>query len=796
MNIKIIFLLFLYIGYLHIHYSAQNIRGFIQAEDGSPIADANVYLLNTNIGTLSNEDGSYSLSARAGTYQLSVSVIGFASQLKEIKLSVDPINEDFILLKDVKSLDQIVVTGQRSEESIIQAPLSISFLSAEKVAATRTWDLSSLNGVVPNYNNQERGVGFQQIQAIRGIQVFSENPAVVTLIDGVNALDILANGIQLLDIEKIEVLRGPQGTLFGRNAMGGVVNIQTKQPTNRTSAFAELSGGNLNMQRYALGVQMPLVKDQLFVGLNGLYHSENGFLTNDTSLAQTPFPDPSAQGARVGDEESYYGNFYLKWLPSAQFRATLNVKAQIDQSDASNYFVGVEDDALALIEPDFIYLSRVGEHRRSVINTALSLHYYAPALTLSSITTYQRIGLSFKDIDSGGIFSSYDSGEIGGTPDPQEVYTQELKISSANPQKRLQYTAGVYGFAQDALEPTTNLALEQGPNTFAIFRNIANNFGLAVFGQAAYRFSPKWDLTAGLRFDYEDRESTFNGFGDLVDQDGVLTEIRADTTISGDYHALSPKVALSYQLSDKARAYVSYTRGFRAGGINAQRLPDGADQTFDPEYSDNFELGVKTQAFQQTLFIAATAFYINWTHLQFFNLVGPFTFSRENVGDAVSYGLELEASWLAVNNLQIDASLGLNETEYDDFTLTRINPLTFEEVVSEIGGNRLSNAPQRTAFLAAQYTIPLAKELQLVLRGEFRNIGSYFTDIQNDLEQASYSLISTRSGIQYKFLELYFWGQNLTDQRFIVYGSPDTGFNRFTRVSAPRMYGGTLSIRL
>lgn len=174
----------------------------------------------------------------------------------------------------VQQLEDVIVTANKREENIIKVNTSITTLSAKKIEDTRTWGLSGLAALVPNYNYQELGVSFQQIQAIRGIQVFSENPAVSAYIDDVNNLDILANGFAFTDIERIEVLRGPQGTLYGRNAMGGVINIITKKPTNTTNSFAELSFGNLGLQRYSAGFKTPIVKDKLFFGLNALYQSQ------------------------------------------------------------------------------------------------------------------------------------------------------------------------------------------------------------------------------------------------------------------------------------------------------------------------------------------------------------------------------------------------------------------------------------------------------------------------------------------------------------------------------------------
>jgi iron complex outermembrane receptor protein len=308
---------------------------------------------------------------------------------------------------------------------------------------------------VPNYNYQELGVSFQQIQAIRGIQVFSENPAVSTYIDDVNNIDILANGFAFTDIERVEVLRGPQGTLYGRNAMGGVVNIITKKPTNKTSAFGELSFGNLGLQRYSTGYKSPIIKDKLFFGMNGLYQTQEGFLKND--ITGTSSTDTKLNGKAVGGEQNFYGNIYLKWLPTSRFNVTLNVKGQKDKSDNSGFMVSQSSDTYAFENPDRINLARIAKHERNILNTSLVAKYLGNNYTLTSISALQTIAFGFQDLDFPGIYHSYYNGKIGELLPPQKVWSEEFRINS-NSEGKLQYTAGVYWFAQKGYEPTTNTA--------------------------------------------------------------------------------------------------------------------------------------------------------------------------------------------------------------------------------------------------------------------------------------------------------------------------------------------------
>ncbi len=771
-------------------YSQISIKGRVTDKSTSePVAYANVTVLNSSTGTSADGDGNFTLTIQKGTYQILFSAVGYASIVQSVTVS-DTSTEINIALEDAtQTLNEVIVTANKREEDIVKVSTSITSLSAKKIEDTRTWGLGGLTALVPNYTYQELGVPFQQVQSIRGIQVFSENPAVSTYIDDVNNIDILANGFAFTDIERIEVLRGPQGTLFGRNAMGGVINIITKKPTNRTTGFAEVGVGNLGLQRHSLGFKTPIIKDKLFFGVNGLFQTQDGYWKNDTTgIGAT---DGKANGKLVGGEKNLYGNMFLRWLPNSRLSFTLNLKGQRDWSNNSGFFVSQADRDLALANPDKIGLKRVGEHERNILNTSLVAKYYAGNFTLTSISAYQTIDLSFKDIDFPGFFHSFYKSAIGEKLPPQEVFSQELRINS-NSESKLQYTAGFYGFSQVGYEPSTNFAFELAPNAYSISRNKSNNFGLAGFGEVSYKVTEQLKATAGLRYDYEKREATF---GDASFVGGLFTQLKPDTTASGNYSAISPKIALNYALNDRSNIYITYSRGFRAGGVNAQKVPANVRQTFNPEYSNNYEIGYKTFLANNKLSIGTSAFLIQWNDLQFFNLVAPFTYARENVGDALSTGFELEVSAIPFRGLQLDGSLGVNETITREFDLKRVNFATGVETTTPIGGKRLSNAPSHTLFFGAQYEYAMSKKIKAIVRGEVRNLGSYYTDIQNKIEQPSYTLINSRIGLVYGNYSFFFWVQNLNNERYLAFGNADSSLGRRVRTAAPRTYGVTMSVK-
>lgn len=773
---------------------AQNVKGTLKNHSGIVIPFARIIVLNTSIETVADKDGNFSFDLEKGVYELWYHAPGFADKVQKIVVADEVLILDVFLQDKTLTLDQVVVSANKREEDIINVPTSVTSLSAEKIENTQTWGLDGLSAMVPNYLYQELGVSFQQVQSIRGIQVFSENPAVSTYIDDVNNVDILANGFMFSDVERIEVLRGPQGTLFGRNAMGGVINIYTKKPTNKVSGFAEVSVGNLGLQRYSAGIKLPIVKGKLFWGLTSLYQTKDGYWKNDTTGTGTK--TPGLHGKLVGGEKNLYSNFYLKWLAGKRLHFTLNLKTQRDWSDNTAFFVAQNDRDIALKSPDAIHLKRVGEHERNVLNSSLVAKYFGGSFTLTSISAYQRIGLSFKDIDSRGIYHSFYDEKIGEQLPPQEVFSQEVRLNSKGTSK-WKYVLGGYGFNQVGYEPSSNLALELTNGDYSVSRNKGQNFGIAGFGELSYQLFDKWKATAGLRYDYEKRESTFNGSNGALLSGNELRQLVPDTTIDGSYSAVSPKIALSYAVDSLTNVYVSYTRGFRAGGINKQRFSGDTkvSHTYDPENSDNYEIGCKKLSSNGKIRVGIAAYWIQWQNLQFFNVVAPRTYAVENVGDAWSTGFEFEVAAVLLKGVQLDGSFSWNKAEYKNFDLQRIDFLTGQTRTTKIGGNKLSNTPDHTAFIGLQYEYEVSHNLKAILRGEVRSIGDYYTDIQNQIKQPGYVIFNSRIGLTYKKYGIFFWGQNMANERYLAFGNPDSSLGKGVRTAGPRRIGMTFNAK-
>jgi iron complex outermembrane receptor protein len=268
--------------------SAQTITERISNENNLAVHNAEVRILNSESRTFSDQEGYFNLFTNKENFSLLISAENYASKIVAVNLkTIQTI--DIVLESGSNVLDEVVVTANKQEEGLKNIQGAVSSLSAKTIENSRVVDLSGLTAIVPNYLYQDLGAGFTGIQSIRGIQVFSQNPAISTYVDDVNNLDIIANGLVFSDIERIEVLRGPQSTLFGRNAMGGVVNIFTKKPTNSLSGFAEIENGSFGLQKYAAGIKTPLIKDKLYFGINGVFQKREGYQNRNKRIENLNF---------------------------------------------------------------------------------------------------------------------------------------------------------------------------------------------------------------------------------------------------------------------------------------------------------------------------------------------------------------------------------------------------------------------------------------------------------------------------------------------------------------------------
>ena len=772
-----------------VHLFAQNnasIAGQVTDEKSNALKAVTVHLLNTNISVLTDAKGNYSINhIHTGRYIISFSSVGYASQNKNVEIKSETNNIDVQLADATAQLDDVVVTAEKEEASVQKIPAAITALSAKQVNEFRLWNSKQLTGIIPNMYSNNSG-DERNVTSIRGITTTSYEPAVATYIDGVNQFSLDTYIATLFDVERIEVLRGPQGTLYGRNAMGGVINIITKQPTNTTNAFAEINIGNYNQQRYLLGFRAPLIKDKLYFGMAGVYNTRNGFYTN------------TVYNNSYDKLHTFTGNYYLKYLPAVNWQITLNVKHQENRNNGTFPLSGTVEDAFS--SPYKIQQNAVAKMIDNTLNASLSISHTGAGFNVNSLTAWQN-NHRYYNAPLDGDFSPLDAITIannyGNKWNNVKVLTQEFRFTSpASTTSAFKWTAGMYFFHQNIPnKQATHYGKDAGilgaPDTNFSTINISTgkNNGLAVYGQLSYSITKKLDLIGGLRYDYENRK--LNVRGEYAKDREAAFVVLPDTSAKLNFNAVSPKLGLNYSASLNTNLYLTYSRGYRTGGLT--QLSSDPSQPplypYKPEYSNNIEAGIKNSFYHDKLQLNVTAFYTHVTDAQVPTLILPDAITvTKNTGKLNSKGAELELAATPVKDLQLNYNFGYTDAKYQSLKISQNG-----EAV-DLNSKKQIFTPDVTSLLAAQYAYTINKKQQLsfIMRGEWHYLGDTYFDLANTIKQSAYSLFNARVGISTKHVDLFFWMQNISGKKYIAYAY-DFGA---VHLGDPKTYGVTLRVNL
>lgn len=760
------------------------ISGKITDEKANPLTGVTVHLLNTNIAVLTNATGDFIINnIQKGNYTISFSAVGYAVKTQNVEVNAAISKINIQLAEATIQLDDVIVTAEKKEESLQKTPLSITSLSSKQVSEFRLWNSKELTGIVPNFYSNNSG-DERNVTSIRGITTTSYDPAIATYIDGVNQFSLDTYIATLFDVERIEVLRGPQGTLYGRNAMGGVINIITRQPSNITNAFAEINIGNYNQQRYTAGFRTPLIKNKLYFGIAGVYNERNGFYTN------------TFYHKSYDKLNTFTGNYYLKYLPVSNCAVTLNVKHQNNRNDGAFPLAGTVESAFSSSYK--IEQNAVAKMIDNTFNSSLTINHSGKGLNFTSLTAWQN-NHRYYNAPLDGDFSALDAitiiNNFGHEWNNVKVFTQEFRFSSSA-NSSFKWTAGTYFFHQyipnkQATHFGTDAAIFGAPDTNFSTINLSKgkNTGIAGYGQLNYSITNKLNIIAGIRYDYEHKQ--LNVQGEYAKDGEQSFIILPDTSASANFNAVSPKLGLNYGASKSINVFATYSRGYRTGGLT----PLSSDPSqpplyaYKPEYSNNIEAGIKNSFYQNRVHLNVTAFYTLVNNAQVPTLILPDAITvTKNTGKLKSKGFEVELAATPAKNFGISYNFGYTDAAYKSLKVSQNGD------VVNLNGNKQIFTPAVTSMLVVQYeyTISKKQQISIVAHGEWSYLGKEYFDLANNISQAPYSLFNVHAGVSTKHFQLFFWGRNLNNKKYIAYAY-DFGA---VHLGDPKTYGVTASINL
>lgn len=747
---------FILLGLSILSAQTGTIQGYVYDNNHDPLPLVNLHVQELNKTMVSDADGHFEFkNLTSGEYTIQVSINGYKTITQKIAVKDGEISKLTLSLnRNSIALKEVVVTAERMENSLQKVPIAMNKINSQQIEQQKIVEMEDLSITVPNFIVTNVGSPALNVFAARGVTFPSADySALGVYIDGVPMLSGYGSSIQLQDIKSIEILRGPQSTLYGRNALGGVIKIVTEEPKNYARGFVSLTEGNYHTQRYGAGISGPLLKNKLYAGFNGLYDSYKGYFKNRYNDKKFDHP------------QSYNGNAYLKYYANNRLKFILNAKAEKNEVTGA-YPYSLYADALS--NPRKVNMNGTNIEKRNFFTTSLLSQYKAKNFTLQSITGYTFRENENRDYDIDNTPADYLTLE---SLQQQKMLTQEFKIVT-NQNKKLQFTGGLYGYYDWIKSPITFIYGVDAGDYAGNVSSSTNNvklYGISAYGHLTYRIAPKWKAAAGLRFDKEKRK--------LISYMG-LKEPDDATKRDGSNTALSPKISLSYQPKKDLMFYASYARGFNQGGFNAFN-PNPDHYSYKPEYTNNYELGAKSEWLNHRLRANVSLFYIKWNDQQQTITDAATGGYTDNIGEMSSNGAELELTALPVKSLKISYNFGLTHTEYQTLILPDDN-----KVNKNYKGNHQVFTPVYNSALSLSYNTDIGKNLNLFIVPQWKLLGRQYFNYYNDLVQKPYSLLNLNIGLVYKNYELSLWGKNLTDEKYLSFG-----FVTVNAAKEPVLYG-------
>ncbi len=676
-----------------------------------------------------------------------------------------------------RALETIVVTTQKRAESLEDIPIAITALGAASLERNQVENFIDLNGLIPNAQFSG-SLGINSV-FLRGIGTaalgIGPDASIAFHNNGVYIARPRVQAAAFMDVERIEVVRGPQGDLYGRNATGGSINVISRSPGEEVEANASVSYGNYNTVAVRGGVGGPL-SEGVRARIAGIYKSNNGFGEN------------IATGNPVDhtDEHGVRGALSFDLLDD---RLTLDVIGDYYRADDSiggwHYF-GQGNPAVPLVATSPAFGGVIASDIRDIASDrdasrdfrayggAATLTYEATdSITLRSITGYRESDLLYMSDLSGGT-------ELGVFIDNSEEQTQlSQEIQMLVDGDRWNLILGGYYF-NEKIDGFSRAPLFFFPGATFLQIGTGETDAYAAFANFSYDITDQIKVIAGLRYSYEERfaDGTFTvGAGGPFPTGGMA-----------DWDSVTPRVVVEYQPNSDLLLYASVSKGFKSGGW----LIGATGPVTNPEILWSYEVGAKVTAFDGRAQANFAAFYYDYSDLVVSRVVGP-NLILENAAEATNLGVELELAAAVTDQLTVNATFGYLNAEYDEYSTA--NPVFLADGVQDLAGNKLSSAPEFTYRIGADYTVPLNTG-DLTLSADFAGQSEVFFTPFNEAaaSQGAYGILNAR--LKYTTPDerwsVSVFGRNLTDKTVILNNIISAGFLGFPRLGTlndPRTYG-------
>lgn len=644
---------------------------------------------------------------------------------------------------DTVIINEIVIKASKIDETIHNSASTVSVMNKSEIEKDGINTIEDINSRIPNFFTPKHGSRLTSPVYIRGIGSRINSQAVGLYVDNIPYFEAGTFNFELYGIDKIEVLRGPQGTLYGRNTMGGLINIQTSRFSEKEHFSFKTDYGNRNYLKSVIAYNRPLGEKAVLL-TEGAFSHFDGFFKNI-------YLNNYADSYNV-----YSGRMKFQYKPVSGLK--INFTLGYERNLENGYPYALYDTTTQ--KTSEINYNRLSTYHRDLLSAGLNINYKLKRFELTSsgsfqlLTDTQRIDQDFTEKNLFFVNQNRN----------HKTFVQEFTARSL-PRSKVKWIAGLFGFSQFRIKNTEVQYLEDAvavyhlPGMMVLEKNYNQpDEGAAGYGQLTLPFKRLY-LTAGIRVDYE-KDKLIYAYDRVLDD--VLTPVQ-DADTFNTYFQVLPKISLLYKINNQINSYVSITKGYKAGGFNSA-FERNEDISFNPEYSYNYEWGTKGRFAGGKLHSNLTFFYIDWRNQQVYQPVPSGRGAMlKNAGHSMSKGVEFEFSEQAIQNFRIWLNTGYNDVRYSDYV---------KDENTDYSGNVIPYIPQYTGNLGAAYTVelsfPFIKSIYFSL--DYKRIGKFYWNDVNSAFQNGYGLLDANITLTAKkYFEFGFTGTNLLNAEYNSY---------------------------
>jgi iron complex outermembrane recepter protein len=706
------------------------------------------------------------------------------------------------------SLEEVIVTARKRDEASLDVPVAVNVFTAADIAAAgieRPQDFIDLTPNMTLVQTQNQGTSFVTVRGIS--QARNSEPSVAVVIDGVAMANPSQFNQELIDIESIQVLKGPQGALYGRNAIGGAILITSKQPTDEFEG--RISAGYESGPGYRVGATLSgPISDTLRYRATVSYLDTDGYIDNPFLGEEAdPYEDLSARGLLV-------------WEPNDGFRADLRAYIS-DVSTQALYFnitESVNDTSLP------VRVNNPGVNDRELSGASLKLDWSSSFGTITSVTAYDKLEeiltgdqFNFLPIPESVLFQFFLADQVQHQFLDVDAVSQELRFTSPA-ERSVRWIFGAYAISTDRYISTGNVIdigdgiapeVRRTPlvkfdiptncfppacRQFTYLADSQDNFAWALFGDLSFDITDRLEGSVALRYDEDERENTTETpAAFLPTPTSFPGQVRKHT-----WDELQPKVTLRYKPADDRTLYVGYSRGFRSGGFNQTGVGAaniaGISDLFDKETADTYEAGFKGEFMDRRLATNLSLYYTQANGSYFFVFdANTSTQNLGNLGDVDYKGLELELKGRVTDNFEAYLGIGYTDSEIKESDRDAADVGNQAPLVSKYSVNLgLAYRQELAAFGGAT----------AFLRTDLDVTGPTWFYPDNFTERDTIKVLNLRAGLDSESWSVTAWVKNLTDEEYNAEWSPGPMFfpnpgytNNFVFKALPRRWGVDLAYR-